>query len=407
MVMSGKILGGVVFIFFCTTIAWVILGLSIVTRTQSKYKNIGKKVEGLWGSEHTQVAPTIYYETTRKAERYNKETKRYETHTVTDRHPVELESSDIQVKLDLAHRKKGLLWYSTFKVDFQARHSFKNPLNQGKKFFVRFLFPTSQAIYDGFRLEINDKKFQPVGDLSNGVVAPVHVKAGGIQEFVVSYRSQGLDRWQYKFGKNVKKVQNYSLVAEANFKDIDFPDKTISPTEKKETQDGWLLTWKFADLVTGVNIGIEMPEKMNPGQLASKITFFAPIPLFLYFFTLVIISTLKETKIHPMNYFFLAATFFAFHLLYAYLADHLPIHLTFVLCTIVSLSLGIYYLQLVVDWFLAIQAGVWQFIFLVLFSYAFFFPGYTGLIITIGCIATLAILMKMTGKVDWSQKFPI
>jgi inner membrane protein involved in colicin E2 resistance len=51
------------------------------------------------------------------------------------------------------------------------------------------------------------------------------------------------------------------------------------------------------------------------------------------------------------------------------------------------------------------EAGVSQFLFLVLFSYAFFFEGYTGLVVTIGAIITLAALMQITAKVDWAEVF--
>jgi len=51
------------------------------------------------------------------------------------------------------------------------------------------------------------------------------------------------------------------------------------------------------------------------------------------------------------------------------------------------------------------EAGVSQFLFLVLFSYAFFFEGYTGLVITIGAIITLGVLMQVTAKVDWEEVF--
>ena len=51
------------------------------------------------------------------------------------------------------------------------------------------------------------------------------------------------------------------------------------------------------------------------------------------------------------------------------------------------------------------EAGISQFIFLVLFSYSFFFKGFTGLSVTIGAIATLAVLMQLTGKINWSEKF--
>jgi len=41
----------------------------------------------------------------------------------------------------------------------------------------------------------------------------------------------------------------------------------------------------------------------------------------------------------------------------------------------------------------------------VLFSYSFFFEGLTGITITIGAIATLALLMAFTARVNWNAAF--
>jgi inner membrane protein involved in colicin E2 resistance len=107
-----------------------------------------------------------------------------------------------------------------------------------------------------------------------------------------------------------------------------------------------------------------------------------------------------------MNYFFLATAFFAFHLLLAYLVDHISIHLAFVICSIVSVFLVVSYLRLVVGMrFAAVEAGGAQFLYLVLFSYAFFFKGFTGLAITIGSILTLFAVMQTTGRINWREKF--
>jgi VIT1/CCC1 family predicted Fe2+/Mn2+ transporter len=52
-----------------------------------------------------------------------------------------------------------------------------------------------------------------------------------------------------------------------------------------------------------------------------------------------------------------------------------------------------------------VSAGAAQAVFLVLFSYAFFFEGFTGLTITIGAILTLFVLMQMTAHVSWEEVF--
>ena len=104
-----------------------------------------------------------------------------------------------------------------------------------------------------------------------------------------------------------------------------------------------------------------------------------------------------------MNYFFIGAAFFSFHLLLAYLADHLLIHYAFLVAAAVSVFLVISYMRLVVGLRLAlVETGLAQFIYLVLFSYTFFFVEYTGLAITILCIGTLFAAMQLTGRMDWS-----
>jgi inner membrane protein involved in colicin E2 resistance len=221
----------------------------------------------------------------------------------------------------------------------------------------------------------------------------------------VAYRSQGLDAWRYRLGDGIAQVHDFVLTMTTNFKDIDFADDTLSPTAKEPQPAGWRLTWQYSNLVSGFQIGMTMPGKLQPGPLAGEISYFAPVSLFFFFFLMFILTTMREIDLHPMNYFFLAAAFFAFHLLLAYLVDHISIHLAMVIASLISIALVVSYLRLVVGArFAAVEAGGAQLIYLVLFSYAFFWKGFTGLSITIISIATLFVVMQATGRIRWSEK---
>ena len=164
--------------------------------------------------------------------------------------------------------------------------------------------------------------------------------------------------------------------------------------------------WSYKNLVSGYKIGLALPQKLQPGPLAGRISAFAPVSLLFFFFVLFVLTTIRGINLHPMNYFFLACAFFSFHLLMAYLVDHISIHLVFAICSAISVFLLVSYLRLVVGMrFAAIEAGLAQVIYLILFSYAFFFQGFTGLAITIGAILTLFITMQMTARVRWAEKF--
>jgi inner membrane protein involved in colicin E2 resistance len=103
-----------------------------------------------------------------------------------------------------------------------------------------------------------------------------------------------------------------------------------------------------------------------------------------------------------MNYFFLAAAFFSFHLLFAYTVDRISIGFAFLICSVVSMFLTVSYLRLVVGLrFAAVEAALAQFFYLILFSLALFNEGYSGLAITVGSILTLYVTMQTTARIDW------
>ncbi len=222
----------------------------------------------------------------------------------------------------------------------------------------------------------------------------------------VAYRSRGMDQWLYRFSDGISTQRNFDLTVTTNFDDIDFPARTVSPTSKDRTADGWQLNWQFANMVTDADLGVAMPTRLNPGDLASQMSFFAPVSLLFIFTVLVVLGAVRGVSLHPMHYFFLAAGFFAFHLLFAYLADHVAVEIAFPLSALVSMGLVVSYTWRAAGRRFALRVvGLAQFFFLVLFSAAFFLQGYTGLVVTIGAIVTLAILMQVTAKVDWGQVF--
>ena len=190
-----------------------------------------------------------------------------------------------------------------------------------------------------------------------------------------------------------------------DFDEIDFPPGSGSPTERRREGSGWELQWKYPDVIGAQPVAMTMPNLLNPGPVAARITFFAPVSLLFFFSVLLIVGALRGVNLHPMNYFFLAAGFYAFQLLFAYLVDLIPLSVAFVIAALVSLALVGGYLRAVAGWNFARVAAVAQFAYMVLFSYSFFFYGLTGLTITIGSIVTLALLMALTAKVNWAAKF--
>jgi inner membrane protein involved in colicin E2 resistance len=401
----------IVFIYGCATVAWLVLGATIFARTHRSDATLRGRVASTWGAAQEQMAPSGSVEraVTRRVE--TDENGKRVLRALEERQTVQLplERSRIRARVAMQHRRKGLLWYSTYTVSFAGTYTFRNTTDQDS-ITLALKLPTAQAIYDELTFVVDGQPIPTTSD-DGSVKGIVRVGRGATAELSVGYRSQGLGEWRYNFGqvgdsRAVARVRDFELAVSTNFRDVDFAENSLSPSHKQETTEGWDLTWRYGNLVSGYKIALVMPEKLQPGPLAAEISLFAPVSLFFFFFLMFIITTVRGTELHPMNYFFLAAAFFSFHLLLAYLADHVSIHAAFLVASAVSVFLVVTYLRLVLGITFAFrEAALAQLLFLVLFSYAFFFEGFTGLAITIGSIVTLFVAMQMTGRIRWAETF--
>ena len=387
--MSGKRLFAIVVIFVLASVAWVVLAGSVQVRTTSTDDRLGDAVGGLWGSPQTQEAPEF----------------RSSQLGVNNR--MEIAGSDISAKFKLNQRRKGLLWYATYVVDFKAAYKLKNPAGRPADTTMTFTFPDAAGTYDGFAVKVRGVEI-PV-QYSDGKANASFVMAPGETVTVATgYKTNGMERWVYvpsPGGAGV--VKDFKLAMATDFVKIDYPADGVSPTASTRTDDGWNLLWSYASVVSGRPIGIVMPVPPNPGPLVARITAFAPVSLLFFFAALILLTATSGIKLHPVHYGFLAAAFFAFDLLLAYLADQIDINLAFLIAAATSIVLVVGYLLVVVGKNRAlVEIAISQFVFLVLFSYSFFFTGFTGLAITIGAVLTLAYFMAKTAKVDWEEVFP-
>src|ERR671932_758584 len=241
----------IAFIFACASVAWVILGATIFSRTYDSGQTLDDRVASLWGAPQVQSPPAATCEhkvpkTTETVENGKKKTLT-EQLTVTD--SLQLESSRVDVALDLDYRQKGLLWYSTYKVAFAGLYTFRNTTDQDTVTF-NLQFPTDRAIYDDLVFTVNDAPVALTNE-KNSASGTAEVRPGETATLRVGYRSQGLTEWRYNFGVNVAQVKDFQLHMKTNFKAIDFPENTLSPSEERETSDGWELVWNYKSLVSG------------------------------------------------------------------------------------------------------------------------------------------------------------
>jgi inner membrane protein involved in colicin E2 resistance len=398
-------------VFFAVTIAWLVLGGVTHSRKDEQSSKLRASVQSLWGNPQVQRAPNLRFRWTTQSPNVRTETKDgvkvQISELVTEEHEraVPLASSQIEVGLDSDLRRKGLMWYSLYDVGFDAKYHYVHEGPESGVLRIMFAFPDANAIYDRFTFTVNGvEKAGMLDPTGSGVSVDVSVTPSQPVDLHVAYASRGLDEWQYKPTEGVGRLSNFELNMRTNFRDIDFPAQTLSPSKRSADGEGHRLSWSFRQIVAGNGIGMVMPQRVQPGDLASQLAWSAPISLFFFSLVIFVLAILRKIEIHPINYTLLAGAFFAFHLLFAYSADLLPVEAAFALASVVSIALVVSYLRLVVSpRFALVEAGLSQLVYLVGFSLAHFWSGYTGLTTTVLAIITLYVLMQVTGRVRWSD----
>ncbi len=408
-----------ILVFLLAAFAWTVLGGIMENRTSQQGYALEGRVHDLWGAPHIQSAPRVihHWNTTEQVRRPLVDSEGspvldgrgkpvVEEVEEVQRHHVDLLLSRTRVDVDLGldQRRKGLMWFPLYDVDFSGHWTVESPGGPGWIEFV-FPFPDPNAVYDDFSFGLGESDVTQVVEPRDGMVSHrIPMPAEGPVAFSVGYNSRGMGTWKYRPLMDVGRLADFQVDMSTDFSDIDFPAYTLSPSDRVREGEGWKLSWHFSNVVTGHGIGMVMPQRVQPGPLVARMSFSAPISLGLFMIWIYALGVVKGIRVHWMNHLFLAAAFFSFHLLFGYTADHLPVEWAFGLSSVVSVFLVVSYLRLVVDSrFAFVEAGLAQLLYLVGFSLAHFWAGFTGLTITILGVLTLFALMQLTGGIRWGE----
>jgi len=372
-------------VFAAISIIWIFLGESVSRRSVAASRKLAAQVEGNWGPHLEHSHPQATVRTAGSGESHG---------------TLMPESSKVQVALDFRPRKKGLITHRTYVAKFAAEYEWKNAGTVDQQLDIEFIIPGRSTRVDQYELTL-DGKVMDEAPVDGKVKASLLVPAGGTKLMTVKYSALGKDTWRYLLGQGGK-ARNFSLTMDTNFTDYNVPSDVESPTTSTAHAGGITHTWTFPN-VTGVDaVGLEVPNYVDAAKVASRMSYFGPLSLGLFFLVLVIAALRMGVYLHIMHFVLLAAACFAFQLLFSYSVDVMAPMLAFGVAALASMALVATYLKLVAGTAFMALAVAAQAAYIMLFNATFFFEGYTGLTLTIMGIVTLGLIMTGTAKMDWN-----
>ena len=403
---SVQRLVGIALVFVAAWVGWAVLGTVTLVRTGEQEGRLGSQVAELWGAPQLQTAPVLTF---RWKEKRNVEKTSFvddkitrTTETVEEEKSCEepLASTRISADLHLDERRKGLLWYPLYGVDFDGRWTYVHGESVPGTLDITFRFPDPNGLYRrlpsrgrrhrlGPKRAAEERRRVDSGRRHAGTdrVDPGRVPQPRTRILALLARVRGRAPRRFP-AADADRLPRHRLPAALDGAEREGRDRRrLGPDLAFRARDHRL------------QIGMSMPNRIQPGELAAALSFSAPISLLFFFLLLVVLGRLRGFDIHPINYLFLAGAFFSFHLLFAYTVDHMSIAPAFAISSAVSVFLVIRYLRLVVSArFAFVEAGAAQLVYLIGFSLAHFLEGYTGLAVTLLSIVTLFLLMQLTAK---------
>ena len=396
-------------------IGWMVLGSTLRVRSDGAWSSALASVQHLWGPAAIHGPPRVVDPeraapaepapdpSMEPAEWAPPRPEPTAAPGVLGADEVALVGSDVAVHLDHEQRQRGLNWFPTYEARFDGRFTHRHVGGEGGHATLAIDLVQGGKGFDGFAIT-RDGHAVAYRMVHGRALFDVTLEPGEEVTHRVEFTTRGVDTWRYDLTHGTGSVEGFELALTTDFAAVDFPEGSLSPTDHAETGEGWRGEWRFSHLLSADDIAVELPRRLNPGPLAAKITFFGPVGLLFFFFVVAMVARVRHVTLHPMHYFFLGTGFFAFHLLFAYLVDQLPLAASFVVAAGTSAFLVLSYVRLVAGRRFAFRVvAPAQALYLVLFSASFFLEGMTGLAITLGAIGTLYVMMQMSARTKWGE----
>ncbi len=383
------------------------IGFRIQDRHSSSYRSNYKSVQGIWGGSISQPIPRLRFEgKTIFKEIKNKNTGEITRVPETVLEDMAFDRQKIAVKINSNTRKKGLLKYPGFDMEFSGKFVLKNLNQTSEKLSFSFQLPRNAGNITNLQVKFQGKKYILDSDFSNGVQWRGRLAPGESRTMDISYRARGMERFVYSLGSSTREIRNLHVNVETNFKEIQIPEGAMVPSNVSGDDNLTQYTWTSGNLITGQNIALKFSIPGNYGNTISRMFFYSPMAIFLFLGTILIFIQSNAMRFHPMNYLFLLTGFFIFYLLGSYLISYMPIIPAIVMSLGLSTAIMMYYLFLIKKGsdlmkVVLFSAIVFQWI----FSSAFFFREHTGFLITLASIVAFIFMIRATANVDWDNKW--
>jgi|GEM_PF-943775 len=388
------------------SIASIAIGMRIDSRHNQTYSRSLKFVADIWGGQIAQNPPAFFYDGSITEQYLDEKTNQYKTRVKTGQINAGFQAQKLDVNIKKNIRKKGLLSFPGYSVAFNGTYILNNATGVRQNHSFVFALPSNAGNISGISVKFDGAEYKGDSNYADGINWRGDMVPGETHTITVSYNAQGTESFVYSLADKSIEVKKLEATIHTDFTDVNYPENSMLPAENVSDNDQSRLTWKAENVVTGQNISLKFGIPGNYGAVISKMFLYAPLPILLFTGFLLIVCAARQIRLHPFHYLFIITSFFVYYLIGSYLVSYIPIITAILASLAVSGAILLYYVKLIGKGKEIISAsGAGILVFQWFFSGAFFFPEHTGFLITIASVIAFIVLIKVTAKIDWENKW--
>ena len=217
-------------------------------------------------------------------------------------------------------------------------------------------------------------------------------------EMTVHYIGRGLNHFIYGFEPG-KQINNFKMKIDVlGAGDVDYPVSTMTPTQMDGSDRGTTLVWDLDRVLTQLNIGVALPDRINIARQISVMAQRAPVFFLMFLASLFATISLGGKPLNFIQIGVISLAYFLFYPLFAYLSAYMNVVWSFLVSFGIIVILIFNYSRIVYNLKISAAISGACLFFLGVTSAAALLPTYTGLILTIEGVALLAVTMHVLSK---------
>ena len=228
---------------------------------------------------------------------------------------------------EMTYREKGGASYPTFNLDGVFRYKVMNVAERDVTAKFAFPMPVQQGLVHNLSVLANGQPIQRklVSD-SEAIRWEMPLAAGEKLDVAVGYSSRGLDNLRFRPGSG-RQLRHYNvklLCKGARLSELNYPIGCMTPTQRKDTPEGALLTWTLDNAMTRLDMGVILPKKTQKGYHVARVLSAAPWGMVLLVGMMVLTCLASRRPLHWLPLAVLAVSYHLYYLLMAHLGDYRP-----------------------------------------------------------------------------------